>query len=69
MGGMEMMLKSMGFDVAEFQSFIGGMKELMLKFNNDLEAIKIKQNELEQNQRAILAAVVKPEFLENNHGR
>lgn len=56
MGGMELMLKSLGFDPAEFQAFLKGMQETLIKFNTDLELIKTKQSELEQNQRAILAS-------------
>lgn len=68
MGGMEMMLKSMGFDIAEFQGFIKGMQGTMQKFNNDLETIKAQQAILEQNQRAILGAVIKPDVEEYTHG-
>ena len=56
-----MMLKSLGFDPAQFQGFITGMQQALQKFNADLELIKAKQIELEQNQRAILASVIKPE--------
>lgn len=68
MGGLELMLKSMGFDPEEFKGFLTGMQTALQKFNADLEAIKLKQIELEQNQRAILAAVVKPPVEEYVHG-
>lgn len=75
MSGMEMMLKSMGFDIAEFQGFIKGMQGTMQKFNDDLETLKGQQailigkiGELEQNQRAILGAVIKPPVEEYIHG-
>jgi len=80
MGGMEMMLKSLGFDPAQFQGFITGMQQALQKFNADLEMLKShnaqldlkisrledRMIELEQNQRAILASVIKPE---NENGR
>lgn len=75
MGGMEMMLKSLGFDPAQFQEFLKGMQETLIKFNTDLETIKAKQTLLEhkldfikQDQNAILAVTVKPEFQESAHG-
>lgn len=68
MGGLELMLKSMGFDPEEFKGFLTGMQTALQKFNADLDAIKAKQVELEQNQRAILAAVVKPELMEATNG-
>lgn len=56
MGGMEMMLKAMGLDPEEFKQFMAGFQSALKKFDADLEQLKRNQDQLEINQRAILAA-------------
>jgi hypothetical protein len=60
MGGIELMLKSLGFDPTEFQKFLSGMQTTLQKFNADLEQLKTVQAEmlnrlsqLESNQRVL----------------
>jgi hypothetical protein len=60
MGGMELMLKSLGFDPAEFQKFLQDMQNALRKFNAGLEQLKTVQSEmlnrlsqLESNQRIL----------------
>lgn len=48
MDGMSLLLKAAGFDAAEFQTFITGMKAYMLKVNADLDAIKTAQDEIKR---------------------
>lgn len=57
---MELMLKSLGFDPAEFQKFLQDMQNALRKFNADLEQLKTVQAEmlnrlaqLESNQRVL----------------
>lgn len=50
MNGMELMLKSLGFDPSEFQNFLGGLKDAVGKINSDLEMIKSVQLQLLEKQ-------------------
>lgn len=40
MDGMGMLLKAAGFDPAEFQRFVSGLKEYLTKINDDVETLK-----------------------------
>lgn len=43
MNGLDMLLKATGFDVAEFQGFISGIKAYMAELSEGIETLKQQQ--------------------------